>query len=200
MENPIGLWLNQGKLNTRTTVLTTERLQTYFLHGEAYLCLSLRPWDVVYDDKSALFTWNFLHNAHYISLALIAHSHAAASQIADVLPNGREPSNHIRIAEGLCANDNLTCALPIVHQICCPGLTWGTHQRAHRYGDFTNCIVRAAFVYVDHLKSEVLVALEEVGHSETRLEIWIQVVHDRLCFADLLPCVATLFIQDALGV
>ena len=78
-------------------------------------------------------------------------------------------------------------------------MTGGTHERAHSDFYLTNKIVLSAsiIVNIDHLKLELLLALKIVRHGEAGLEIGVEVVHDDLRLADLLPAVALLLKEDA---
>ena len=58
----------------------------------------------------------------------------------------------------------------------------------------------ASVVNILELKFKLLLAFEVVRYSEAGLEVWVQVVHDSLRLADLLPRGAFLLVEDALRV
>ena len=139
----------------------------------------------------------------HVLLRSAAHAETTSACVVYVLPVGDETRDVVGgTGHGLRADHDLTGILSFVQELRLPGLTGGTHERAH--GDFylTNKIVLSAsiIVNIDHLKLELLLALKVVRHGEAGLEIGVEVVHDDLRLADLLPAVALLLKEDAPGV
>ena len=93
------------------------------------------------------------------------------------------------------------CRVALIGEIGCKSLFLSAHELAHCDLNFTDCIVVAATVAINHDELEILHLLKEVRQLEGVLKVRIQVVLDLLRLTEFDPGpIGVLFIEYALGV